>query len=72
MVADCCVSATHREERIDQELKRPKAVQEVAQYRAEAQASRRLLEHQKSVARVSVPTSASVYCVKPCDTVDTQ
>ena len=41
-----------REERIDQELKRLKAVQEVAQYRAEAQASRRLLEHQKSVARV--------------------
>ncbi|DBA68532.1 TPA: hypothetical protein ACH3X2_013596 [Trebouxia sp. C0005] len=40
-----------REERIDQELKRLKAVQEVAQYRAEAQASRRLLEHQKSVAR---------------------
>ncbi len=46
----------HREERIDQELKRLKAVQEAAQYRAEAQASRRLLEHQKSVARVSVPT----------------
>ncbi|DBB11592.1 TPA: hypothetical protein ACH3X3_006983 [Trebouxia sp. C0006] len=40
-----------REERIDQELKRLKAVQEAAQYRAEAQASRRLLEHQKSVAR---------------------
>lgn len=48
-----------REERIDQELKRLKAVQEVAQYRAEAQASRRLLEHQKSVARVSVPTPHS-------------
>ena len=45
----------YREERIDQELKRLKAVQEAAQYRAEAQASRRLLEHQKSVARVSVP-----------------
>ena len=57
----------YREERIDQELKRLKAVQEVAQYRAEAQASRRLLEHQKSVARVSVPTppSASKYYVKP-------
>ncbi len=45
----CC----GREERIDQELKRLKAVQEAAQYRAEAQASRRLLEHQKSIARVS-------------------
>ena len=70
-----------REERIDQELKRLKAVQEAAQYRAEAQASRRLLEHQKSVARVSVPTpptpllhqcivssplsSAPLYCGKP-------
>ena len=52
----------YREERIDQELKRLKAVQEVAQYRAEAQASRRLLEHQKSVARVSVPTPP--FCVK--------
>ena len=64
----------YREERIDQELKRLKAVQEVAQYRAEAQASRRLLEHQKSVARVSVgnPTSASMYCVKPCGIADTQ
>ena len=43
----------HREERIDQELKRLKAVQEAAQCRAEAQASRRLIEHQKSLARVS-------------------
>ena len=44
-----------REERIDQELKRLKAVQEAAQYQAEAQASRRMLEHQKSVARVGRP-----------------
>lgn len=43
----------HREERIDQELKRLKAVQEAAQYRAEAQASRKMLEHQKSIARVT-------------------
>ena len=45
-----------REERIDQELKRLKAVQEAAQYRAEAQASRKMLDHQKSVARVSLHT----------------
>lgn len=45
-----------REERIDQELKRLKAVQEAAQYKAQAQASRKMLEHQKSIARVTVPT----------------
>lgn len=47
------VFVLYREERIDQELKRLKAVQEAAQCRAEAQASRRLIEHQKSIARVS-------------------
>ena len=51
-----------REERIDQELKRLKAVQEVAQYRAEAQASRRMLEHQSSLARVSTFIQHIGYC----------
>lgn len=52
----CNYAMLCREERIDQELKRLKAVQEAAQYRAEAQASRKMLNHQKSVARVSSHT----------------